>query len=120
MSKLKELQLCAALITIVAAAALFRAAGRAVKTEIIPEKSQVTVRRVNTFSLFCRFSKLLFQLEYTGTGRTGRKINAVKPQKRNKKRMKIIVMAAEMKGTAFAADRTDCPGNLTGRYYFGI
>lgn len=120
MSKLQELQLCAALITVETAAALLRAADRAAPPPIVPQKGQVAIRCMHSLALFRRLAKFLSYLKYAGTGRAGCNINAVETEKRNKKSVKIIIMAAEMKGAAFAADRTDCPGNLTGGYYFGI
>ncbi len=120
MSKLQELQLCAALITVEAPAALLRFADGAAQPKIVPQKGKVAIRRMRGLALFRRLAKLLPQLEYTGAGRAGCNVNAVKTEQRNKKRMKVIIMAAEMKGAAFAADGTDCPGNLAGGYYFGI
>lgn len=120
MSKLQELQLCAALITVEASAALFCAADRTAQPEIVSQKGQVAARCMYSFALFRRFAELLTEFEYAGAGRAGCDVNTVKAEQRNEERVQIIVMAAEVKGAAFAADRTDCPGNLTGWYYFGI
>ncbi len=72
------------------------------------------------FALLRRFAELLFKLENAGAGRAGCNVNTVKTEQRNEERVQIIVLTAEVKVAAFAADGTDCPGNLTGRYYFRI
>lgn len=113
-------ELCATLITKETVLRLRRAANRTVAHKIVFDRMQIVIGNRNRFVFFKAFSKLGIQFEYACAGRTGGEINNPVLKERNKKRMKIIVLFANMNADIFLTNGTNCLRILADRYYFRL
>lgn len=104
-----SLQFCTAISAVIAPVYLLCATDRTAQPVVAAKQGKLVRGYVYVFAVLHRFAFFRRQLKYTGAGRAGCKIGIMKPEQRNKKSVQIIIVAADMKRTGFAADRAVCP-----------